>query len=69
MRNYILKSTIAALLWVVYTLPMYAFPDPPDGTDDPLPGAPIDNWVLGLIVIALSFGVYFISKQKTTKTV
>ena len=64
MKNKLTKSVLALMIWVVYTMPMYAFPGPPDGTDDPLPPeAPIDNWILALVGAGLIVAAIAIHKM------
>lgn len=67
MKNIITKSTISILVLLTYTLPLYAIPVPPEGDDDPLPGAPIDNFYLMLALAAIILGVYFMIPKKSKK--
>jgi len=51
------KISLAIFAWVVCTMQVYAFPGPPDGSDDPLPPeAPIDNWAMLLLAFGLIVG-------------
>lgn len=61
MKNNILKYGLLAITWLATTIPALAFPGDPDDGDDPLP-APVDNWILVLILAGAALGVYFILK-------
>lgn len=63
MYNKLKKLSLFAFLWIVCVAPTFAFPDPPDGTDDPLPEAPIDNWMYILVALGAMVGIYFASKM------
>ena len=65
MKNRILKFGLLAFFWAAYTLPVLAddgAEDPP-GDDDPSP-APIDNWILLLVLAGIALGVYFIIRNR-----
>lgn len=62
MKRKIHKYGLLAFLWLAYTLPAFADPNDPDDSDDPQ--APIDNWLLLLILAGVALGVYFIMKYK-----
>ena len=65
MKNFVVKSGLSFLMWIIATLPMYAFPGPPDGGEDPLPPeAPIDNWMFVLVLAAVAISVYFFINKK-----
>lgn len=59
MNNQLKKIGLASLMWVLCTVPMYAFPDPPDGSDDPLPEAPIDQGIWILVVFGILLSVFY----------
>lgn len=61
MKNNLLKYGLLAIMWLVTALPVLAFPGDPDDGDDPLP-APIDNWMIILVLVAASIGIYFTMK-------
>lgn len=65
MKNNILKYGILAVLWVAYTLPAMAQFDPvdPPADDDPVDPAPIDNWILVLVLAGIALGAYLIIKR------
>lgn len=63
MKNNLLKFVLLTLTWIASTLPALAFPDDPDDTEDPLP-TPIDDWVILLVLIAVTLGIYFMMKHK-----
>lgn len=63
MKRVIQKYGLLAFLWLAYTLPAFADPNDPDDGDDP-PAAPIDNWLLLLILAGVALGIYFIMKYK-----
>ena len=67
MKNYLLKSELAALIFFTLILPLMAQLDEPPIEDDPNP-APIDNWMVLLIFIAFSVGAYFIWKARQKQT-
>ncbi|SMC85793.1 hypothetical protein [Moheibacter sediminis] len=62
MKRGIHKYGLLAFLWLTYTLPALADPNDPDDGDDPQ--APIDNWLLLLILAGVALGIYFIMKNK-----
>lgn len=68
MRNQIKKTVLMAIMWVFSTLPTYAqgYPVNPPAGDDPIdePGAPIDNWYMILVAIAVLVGVYVMYRSR-----
>jgi len=63
MKNRILKFGLLAFFWAAYTLPVFAQgPDDPDDGNDPQ--APIDNWILLLVLAGIALGIYFIIRNQ-----
>ena len=62
MKNNILKHTLLTFMCIAFSLPALAGPNDPDDGGDPLP-APIDNWIILLILSAAAVGIYFIMKH------
>lgn len=65
MKHYLLKSIASVLFLCMYVFPVLAQeedPNDPDAGDDP--SAPIDNWMLILVMAAIVVAVYFIQKQR-----
>jgi len=65
MKNTILKNALMVFFMLVYTIPALAEEDPknpPSGTDDP--PAPIGDWAILLVVVAMLIGIYFYKKQQ-----
>lgn len=60
MKNNVLKYALLAMMSLMFTLPALAQNEPP--IDDDPPPAPIDNWVLLLVMAAVALGIYFIMK-------
>lgn len=62
MKRGIQKYGFLAFLLLTNTLTVFAGPNDPDPSDDP--AAPIDNWVMMLVIAGVALGVYFIMKYK-----
>jgi len=59
------KITLLSLFFIIYSLPLLAQdgePGDPDAGNDP--PAPIDNWVIFLIIAGIGVAVYFMLKRK-----
>lgn len=69
MKNIFFKYGFTALFALLYTLPLIAQDPGTGGTDDedPDPAAPIDNWVLLLVLAGIALGVYFVMKYRNNK--
>ncbi|WP_143736567.1 hypothetical protein [Moheibacter sediminis] len=64
MKNNILRYGLPAFMWLVFSLPALAQfnnPGDPPTEDDPDP-APIDNWMLILVLAGIALGAYLIIK-------
>lgn len=67
MKNKILKYAMT-ILWLIYTLPALAMPDnPPSGEGPDETQAPIDHWVIALILAGIVLGIHYIGLRKKAR--
>lgn len=59
MKYKILNYILPILTLFIYTIPAIAQPNPPDDGDDPS-AAPIDDWVMSLLMIGILIGTYLV---------
>lgn len=67
MKTKTLKCILCSLFFTIYILPAMADPNDPDAENDP--SAPIDDYIIGLFIIAILLGVNYLiqSKKKLIK--
>lgn len=64
MKNNILKFSLLAIFALINTLPLLAGPGGGGTDDDSEYPAPIDNWILLLVLAAVAVGTFFILKNR-----
>lgn len=49
---------------LLYTNSLMAIPEDPPLDDDPIEPAPIDNWLMLLVFVAIILGIYLVFKYQ-----
>lgn len=68
MKNKILKYGTAAILWLIYVFPVMADPVYPPSDENPdETQAPIDQWLIVLILTGIILGIHYIRHRKKAR--
>lgn len=68
MKNKLINYILTVFFAIAFTLPVYARPDDPDSFEDEPPAAPIDDWMMVLVIAGLLIGsYYYFTKRKNAQ--